>query len=311
MTSNRLILGTSRLGLYDGRDGAFALLDAYVGLGGTVIDTASVYSDWVPGELGRSETIIGEWMAARGNRRHLGIHTKGAHPPLGHMDVPRLDRTAIRNDVELSLRRLGIDHIELWYLHRDDVTRPVSDILHTLGELRDEGKIGSFGCSNWTLPRILEAQRSGGPGFAANQALGNVLCRLMSPPADTTIVVLDDAAFWDAAETGMSLMLFTSQAQGVFEKRRGGRAVPANYANPACDRAASAIEAIAAREGLEAGALALRFLLALGEHVRPVIGPNTVEQLRRSYAAGNAAPLPAAVVREVAFAAAMQDFLPA
>src|SRR6188768_166595 len=152
MTNNRLILGTANLGLGDGgRDNAFALLDTYVELGGAVIDTASVYSNWVPGEMQRSETIIGEWMSARGNRDHLRVVTKGAHPPLAGPNTPRLDRDSIRSDVELSLRKLQTDRIDLWFLHRDDPARPAAEIVATLHELVSEGKISAIGCSNWTL----------------------------------------------------------------------------------------------------------------------------------------------------------------
>ena len=156
MTIDRVVLGTAKLGV-DGREGAYELLDEYVRLGGRTIDTASVYSDWIPGEPGRAETRIGEWLKLRGNRGALTIVTKGAHPPLGHMDQPRCDEASIRHDVELSLRRFGIEQIDLWYLHRDDPARPAAEIVGVLQALQREGKIAHFGASNWTVPRLAEA----------------------------------------------------------------------------------------------------------------------------------------------------------
>ena len=307
MLTNRLILGTANLGLGEGgRDNAFAILDTYFELGGAVIDTASVYSDWVPGELQRSETIIGEWMQARGNRDHLRIVTKGAHPPLVEPKTPRLDRASIRADVELSLRKLQTDRIDLWFLHRDDPTRPAAEIIGTLDELVAEGKIAAIGCSNWTLPRIREAERAG--GFSANQVLGNVLCRLMNPLSDPTNVILDPPMFHHAVNNELELQLYTSQCQGLFEKRAAGRPAPANYDNLACATAAERIEAIAREAGIEAGQLIIAFLTGLAANVRPVIGPRDPGQLRYSYAAGDIT-LDEPTMRAIAEATMMQGFL--
>jgi aryl-alcohol dehydrogenase-like predicted oxidoreductase len=307
MTSNRLILGTANLGLGEGgRDNAFALLDTYVELGGAVIDTASVYSNWVPGELQRSETIIGEWMQARGNRDHLRVVTKGAHPPLDDIHHGRCDPASLRRDIELSLRKLQTDRIDLWFLHRDDKSIPVAEIIGPLHEMIAEGKIAAIGCSNWSLPRIREAERFG--GFSANQVLGNVLCRIMNPLSDPTNVVIDAPMFHHALNNEVELQLYTSQAQGLFEKRAQGKSPPASYDNPACAAAAETIEAIAAKLGLEAGQMILAYLTGLGPNVRPVIGPRDPAQLRYSYAAGDLS-LDEATIEAIAEATVMQGFL--
>lgn len=286
MSGNPLILGTANLGLGgDGRAGAFDLLDTWVDLGGRDIDTAAVYSDWVPGEAGRSETIIGEWLVARGNRDSLRIVSKGAHPPLDDPKVSRCDAASIRHDVEQSLRRLGTDRIDLWLLHRDDPAIPAVEILETLHRLVAEGKILAIGCSNWTLPRIREAERTG--GFSANQVLGNVLVRLMNPPADPTNLRLDPPMFHHAVNNDVELQLYTSQCQGLFAKRAAGRTIPAGYDNPACAVAADRFETLARSAGLEPSQAALAFLCALAPVVRPIIGPRDAAQLRQVYPAGD------------------------
>lgn len=310
--TNRLILGTANLGLGDGgradsdRTNAFAILDTYVELGGAVIDTASVYSNWVPGEMQRSEAIIGEWMKARGNRDHLRVITKGAHPPLDDPKTSRLDPASIRADVELSLKKLQTDRIDLWFFHRDDPQRPVSEIFSTVHELVAEGKIAAIGCSNWTLPRIREAERFG--GFSANQVLGNALCRIMNPLSDPTNVVIDAPMFHHAVNNSVELQFYTSQAQGLFEKRAQGREVPANYDNPACAEAATKIEAIAKKLGLPPGQMILAYLTGLNPNVRPIIGPRDPAQLRYSYAAGDLT-LDEATIAAIAEATIMQGFL--
>ena len=155
--SPRSGLGTSRLGAFGSREDAYALLDAFVAAGGTLIDTAAIYSDWIPGERGRSETVIGEWLALRGNRDRVRISTKGAHPPLDDMHHGRGDAASLRHDVEQSLRRLQTDHIDRYLPHRDDVRVPVAEIIGTLGEFVREGKIGAIGVSNWDVSRCSQA----------------------------------------------------------------------------------------------------------------------------------------------------------
>ncbi len=307
MSIDRLVLGTSKLGV-DGRDTDFDLLDEYVRLGGRTIDTASVYSDWIPGERGRAENTLGAWLQARGNRHRLTIVTKGAHPPIGHMDQPRCDEASIRHDVELSLRRLGIERIDLWYLHRDDPRRPAAEIVGVLQALQSEGKIAQFGASNWAVSRIEEALAVPGPTFVSTQVLGNAFCRIMNPLADSTCVVLDAAALRQVLTHRMSLFLYTSTAHGYFERRAKGIAPAADYANAACEEAAAALEAIAATQGIAPAHMILAYLLQLDDAVRAVIGPRNADQLRQVWP-GGAITLPDGTMRRIAETVAMPEVL--
>lgn len=309
MEKSRIILGTAKLGL-EGRPDAFDMLDAYVELGGTDIDTASIYSDWVPGEPGRSESTIGDWLKARGNRQSLHIATKGAHPPMGDAHSPRSDAASIRHDVELSLTRLGVNHIDLWYFHRDDESRPVAEMVGPVRDLIAEGKIGSYGVSNWSAARIDEALALDGPKPAANQPLGNILCRVMGEPSDDTLAIFDPAMLRQAIDNGITLNLFTSQCAGLFERRKAGKPAPGDYDKPACAEAAAKIEAICKRDGLEVSHVILAFLLHIAPNVRALIGPRNAAQFRGNYGAGEL-QLDPAIVRELAEAAQMSDFLTA
>lgn len=308
MSHDRVVLGTSKLGV-DGRDIAFELLDEYVALGGRTIDTASVYSDWIPGERGRAETTIGEWLKARGNRDALTIVTKGAHPPLTDIQQPRCDEASIRHDVELSLQRLRIEQIDLWYLHRDDPTRPAAEIVGVLQALQREGKIRSFGASNWTVPRIAEAMTVDGPSFVSSQVLGNVFCRIMNPLADKTCVVLDAPAFRQAVTQQMSLFLYTSTAHGYFERRAKGIAPTADYTNAACEADAMRLESMAAGQGIDPANMILAFLLQLDDAVRAVVGPRNAAQLRQMWKGGDIGLEPD-TMQEIATVVGMADFLP-
>jgi aryl-alcohol dehydrogenase-like predicted oxidoreductase len=279
--SPRIGLGTGRLGAFGSREDAYALLDAFVAQGGTLIDTAAIYSDWIPGERGRSETVIGEWLTLRGNRNRVRISTKGAHPPLDDMHRGRGDAASLRHDVAQSLRRLQTDHIELYLPHRDDLSVPVAEIIGTLGEFVREGKIGAIGVSNWDVSRISQAkQLANGP--VANQLLGNILCLKMNPPGDDTLRVLNTSSFKQAESEDLSLMLFSSQCLGAFQPAKLGRIVPPDYDNAAARTAITEIAAVARDVGIDAGTLVLAFLLAVSPRIIPLIGPQSPAQLEES-----------------------------
>ena len=279
--SPRIGLGTGRLGAVGKREDAYALLDAFVGHGGTLIDTAAIYSDWIPGERGRSETVIGEWLALRDNRSRVQISTKGGHPPLDDLHRGRCDAASLRHDVEQSLRRLRTDHIDLYLPHRDDPRVPVAEIIGTLGDFVKEGKIGAIGVSNWDVSRIAQARMlANGP--VANQLLGNILCVKMSPPKDDTLRVLDASPYRQAETENLTLMLFSSQCLGAFLPSKLGRVLPPEYDNPACRTAIAEIAALARELGLDAGDLVLAFLLEVSHRIVPLIGPQSPAQLVES-----------------------------
>ena len=173
----------------------FPVLDAYIDLGGNLIDTARVYSDWVPPEVGRSERILGEWIRARGHHNDFILISKGGHPRLDTMHTPRMSPDDMAGDLELSLKTLGVDCIDIYFYHRDNTLVPVGELLETMEDFRRQGKIRYYGCSNWTSARMEEAgeyaSAHGLRGFVANQMLFNLGRRHMLPPADDTMVAMD------------------------------------------------------------------------------------------------------------------------
>jgi len=276
---NRIAMGTTKIGLEPDRPAGYRILDAFVDLGGQILDTAAVYSNWVPGETSRSEAIIGEWFAQKPVREKLFLVTKGGHPPLGDSHQSRLDRESIRSDVEGSLKRLRTDRIDLYFLHRDDRSRPVAEIMGALEDYVGRGQIGAVGCSNWQPDRIAEARKIMGGKLAASQILGNVLSSLMNPVRDTTLAKLDAEALAQARAEGLMLMLFTSQAQGALTKLDHP---PADYDNPACRAAIAELQGIAKRLGIDVNALGVAFLLQLSPEIVPVVGPRNIDQLKNS-----------------------------
>jgi len=149
-----LCLGGNVFGWTADEQQSFAVLDAYAGAGGNFIDTADAYSAWLPNHSGgESETIIGRWMALRRNRSRLVIATKvGALPTL-----KGLSATTIRAAAEASLRRLGVESIDLYYAHIDDQNTPLEETLRAFDALVTEGKVRYIGASNYVAGRLTDA----------------------------------------------------------------------------------------------------------------------------------------------------------
>ena len=168
-----LALGTADYGGTFPEAKAREFMDAYVEIGGNFIDTAHVYGDFATPKNGESEKVIGRWMEQRRNRDAIFLSTKGAHPKLSAMNVGRLSRSEIRGDMAESLDALRTDHVDVYWLHRDDVSRPVGDVMETMQSLLDDGSTRLIGASNWSAARIREANAyAAGHGltpFCANQ----------------------------------------------------------------------------------------------------------------------------------------------
>jgi aryl-alcohol dehydrogenase-like predicted oxidoreductase len=194
-----IALGTVNAGLAcDGND-ADRLFDRFLDLGGNLIDTARVYNDWVPPEKGRSERIIGDWFRRGGKRNKIVLVTKGGHPDKDSMHTSRLGQKDMEYDLDLSLKTLGVDTIDIYFYHRDDIRQSAGELLDRMENFRKTGKIRYYGCSNWKAERILEAdayaKEHGLRGFIANQMLFNIASKYMKPFGDDTMVVMDDAMY--------------------------------------------------------------------------------------------------------------------
>ncbi len=274
---------------------SFALLDRFVALGGNFLDTARIYSDWVPGEKSRSERILGDWLRARGNRDKLVVATKGAHPLLGSPDVPRSSAAEIRADLEGSLRTLRIETVDLYWLHRDDPSRPVEHFIDLLNAFVREGKVRYFGASNWSTARLRAAndyaKKSGQQGFSANQPFWCLGCQQSRPPAFTGYVKLDADMHRFHRETNLALVPYTSQANGFFSKlalppgRRPADLAQHEFHTPPNLAAGKVVVELAAAKQVAPSAIVLAYLWSRPLTVVPIIGCRTIAQLEDSFAA--------------------------
>lgn len=183
--------GTANAGLDWDQKAADTILENYVSLGGNFIDTARIYSDWVAPEIGRSERVIGDWIRRRGRHDDVVILTKCGHPQLDSMHTSRLSKKDVEYDIDLSLKALGVNTIDIYCFHRDDESRSVEELVETMEELVTKGKIRYYACSNWSVDRISAAdaycKKKGYRGFVLNEILYNIGVKNMKPYPDDTM----------------------------------------------------------------------------------------------------------------------------
>lgn len=152
----RLVLGGNVFGWTVKGKEAFRILDRFADAGGTMIDTADVYSSWVPGHKGgESESLIGEWLKKRGGRGAIRIATKVGM--LAGEDGSKLEPARIEAAAEASLKRLGVEAIDLYYAHQDDEGTPLKETLAAFDRLVKAGKVIALGASNYSAERLGEA----------------------------------------------------------------------------------------------------------------------------------------------------------
>ena len=304
LTPSALCLGTSNFGATIAQADAFTLLDAFVDLGGNFLDTAEVYANWLP-ELPRSisERTLGAWLTQRGNRDRMFIGTKGAHPDLATMHISRLAPADILHDLHGSLARLQTDVIDLYWLHRDDESRPVGEIIETLAAEVKAGKIRAFGCSNWRTARMQEAwsyaTQQGLPGFVANQPLWSLAQPNPAAFGMPGLAGMDAQMFAFHQQSRWAVIPYTSQARGFFSKlvahaeaglKEGERKAYLNETNR--QRAARAA-ALAQHHGVTVAQIALAYLINQPIPTIPVIGCHTLVQLADSMGAATVTLTPA------------------
>ena len=256
----------------------FAVLDAYVESGGNFIDTADAYGRRGRGGPGESERIIGRWIAARANRDELVIATKvGIYPGLSGLSA-----ATIREAIERSRERLGVDTIDLYYAHKDDPDTPLLQTLGAFGELIREGKIRHAAASNYGAARLSEALRVGeGEGMASYVALQPQYNLMERAEYERELAPLCE-------QSGLACLPYFSLARGLLtgKYRRDGPPVQspradsvAGYLNQRGFAVLEALDEVAAAQQTTIPAIALAWLLAQPTVAAPVASATSPGQL--------------------------------
>ncbi|WEH39165.1 aldo/keto reductase [Streptomyces sp. NBC_01218] len=284
LTISRLVLGTMNFGVHTEEAEAHRILDTALDLGINIVDTADLYG-W-PEQPGRTETIIGNWLAQGGGRRERTVLATKVYS--GTNDLPHdggLSALHIRRAVEASLRRLRTDHIDLYQMHHVDRSVRWEEIWQAMDVLVAQGKVTYIGSSNfagWHLAAAQESARARGLlGPVSEQSVYNLLERTVE------LEVLPAAQHY-----GIGLLpwspLHSGLLGGVLRRERDGVRRTANRAAAALETRREQIqeyEDFAAELGHEPGHVALAWLLAQPAVTAPVVGPRTLGQLHDAVAA--------------------------
>lgn len=271
---------------------SFALLDAWLGAGMNFVDTADVYSRWVPGHTGgESETIIGQWLQKSGKRQQLVLATK-LGKDMGDGKVG-LHPKYIKQAVDASLQRLQTDYIDLYQTHDDDPNIPFEDVLGTLGDLIQAGKVRAIGASNYSAERLAAAldcsERHGLARFESLQPLYNLYDRAVFEKELQPLCV----------ERGVGVINFYALAAGFLtgkyrsaadaSKSARGAKTTGLYLNPRGLRILAALDQVAAQYHAQPGEVAIAWLLQQPGVAAPIASATSLAQLQSLV---NAATLP-------------------
>jgi aryl-alcohol dehydrogenase-like predicted oxidoreductase len=294
-----LCLGGNVFGWTVDEAASFRILDEFVGAGFDFIDTADVYSTWVPGHVGgESETIIGKWLHARGNRAKVILATKVGWlmPP----DHKGLSKANIVRAVENSLRRLQTDYIDLYQSHVDDADTPLEETLGAFGDLIRQGKVRALGASNYSAARLSEAldlaDGSDLPRYDSLQPLYNLYDRS----------VFEDELAAVCVKRGVGAITYFSLASGFLsgkyrsEQDLAGRARGPRvekYLNPRGIAILAALDEVAAAYGTSQTSVALAWLMGRPGVTAPIASATNSSQLEALIVAGNLKLDPASIER--------------
>ncbi len=275
-----LVLGGNVFGWSSKGDAAFAVLDEFYEAGGRMIDTADVYSAWIPGHKGgESESVIGAWLASRGVRDAMRIHTKTGM--LGAAELYEPSR--VLQSLNASLERLQTDRIDLYYAHKDYPELDVAQIVEAFDGTVRSGKVRAVGASNFSVQRlrgaIEQAQMIGAAPFKALQNEYNLVSReqygedLQGTVADKGLVMLP---FFGLASGYLTGKYRTEEDYA--KSSRGSRAKQLAGANG--PQVLTAMDAVASETGASLPAIALAWLVRQPGIPAPIASARTVEQLR-------------------------------
>ena len=279
-----LVLGGNVFGWTADEAASFRVLDAFVAGGGNAIDTANVYSAWVPGHQGgESEAVLGKWLKQRGRRDDVLILTKvGMEMGDGSKG---LAKDYIRRSVEASLRRLQTDYIDLYQSHKDDETLPVTEPLEAYAELIREGKVRAIGASNYSASRLREAlaasEQHGLPRYESLQPEYNLYNRAAFEQELQPLIL----------EKGLGVIPYFGLASGFLtgkyrteadlSKSIRGSSIGPKYLNDRGRTILAALDAVVAGHADSTPAqVALAWILAQPGLTAPIASATTPDQLQ-------------------------------
>ena len=263
---------------------AFKLLDLLLEKGVDTIDTADIYSYWAGGSGGESETIIGEWMRARGNREQVIIHTKGGAPDApGEFAHADLSAAYLTKAVEGSLRRLGTDYIDLYYVHFDDNKTPPEETLGAFQKLIEQGKIRAIGASNYGPERLRQAlavaDENNLPRYACLQTHYNLYERSEYETELEELCLSEGLGVLSYYSLASGFLSGKYRSEADLDKSAARGSSAAQYLNPRGLRILNALDEVADKYGATQAQIALAWIMARPGFTAAIASSTKIEQL--------------------------------
>jgi aryl-alcohol dehydrogenase-like predicted oxidoreductase len=302
---SQMCLGTMLMGTAIDEDTSIAMLDSFRTAGGDFFDTANCYAWWEKGaEGGESESLLGRWMKARGNRDEIFLATKGGAGIDDLSAIRTADGTVdwnaieaqyeglapktLRKALEGSLRRLGVDVIDLYYIHVDDRVTPMEDTLRALNDFVQEGKVRYVGCSNfqtWRLERALNLSRENGwAPYVAIQNEYSYFRPLSGINMGVGVHTVDEQLDYLASNDNVTLLAYSPLLKGTYEdteKRERYEKWPLFNTHDSETRLAT-LSQMADDLGVSNHQLVLAWLLHHQPRVIPIVGASGLAQLEHN-----------------------------
>lgn len=277
---SRLCFGGNVFGWTADEGTSFKLLDRFLDAGFNFVDTADSYSTWVAGHKGgESETVIGKWFKARGNRDKVILATKVGSEVAGRKG---LSRDYILSEVEESLRRLQTDYIDLYQSHRDDANTPVEETLEAYARLVKQGKLRVIGASNFSPERLeMSLQASRKHGYARYESLQpnyNLYDRTDYETKLEPLCVEENLGVIPYFSLASGFLTGKYRTQADLEKSARGKFVQ-KYMNDRGLRIVAALEQVAKEKGSTAARIAIAWLMARPSITAPIASATSLEQL--------------------------------
>ncbi|MBB5350235.1 aryl-alcohol dehydrogenase-like predicted oxidoreductase [Haloferula luteola] len=277
-----LALGGNVFGWTIDRATSFAVLDAFVDLGFDLIDTANIYSTWVPGHQGgESESIIGDWLASTGKRHQIILATKvGMEMGDGSKG---LRKASILQSVEDSLRRLRTDHIDLYQSHQDDPHTPLDETLSAYDQLIREGKVRAIGASNYSASRLQEAldlsRSTGLPAYASLQPEYNLYDRAGFEETLEPLCLQQNIGVIGYYSLASGFLTGKYRTSADLSKSARGSGVGERYLNERGLRILAALDDVAKAHATSPAVISLAWLMQRPSVTAPIASATHVDQL--------------------------------
>lgn len=280
-----LALGTLRFGTRNDYEESAQLMDMYIEAGGNFIDTANCYDQWCSqGKGGESEVTVGRWLRDRGLRDKLFIATKVG---FGYQNIPDgLAASTIISECEQSLRRLGKDHLDLYYAHKDDPNTPLEETLSAFNKLVKDGKIRFFGASNYLAWRLADADaiadKKGWSSFTCVEQRCTYL--RPNPGADFSPQQIADRNLMTYCDArGKTILPYTPLLRGAYV--RSDRPIPTPYHSPDTDTRLAVLQKMAKELGATPNQVVLAWMMHRNPPLLPVFSARTPQQMQENLSA--------------------------